>query len=159
MKAYFTNLNPREQKLVLAAAFFVVLFLPYQFIYAPFQDNLTKMETKVTESQKNIVWMKSKSLEVRKLKGSSNSSKKSKQSLLSLIETTTKKSKLNKNLRKVQPAGSSNVKVWLDEVAFDNLMQWLDILVVTHGLTIQDITIEKQSNKGIVNARINMSAE
>ncbi|VAW99030.1 hypothetical protein MNBD_GAMMA22-1411 [hydrothermal vent metagenome] len=159
MKTYFTNLNSREQKLVLAAIFFVLLYLPYQFIYAPFQDSLNNMNTKTNVALKNINWMKSKAAEVRQLTGAGGSTQKSKQSLLSLIETTSKKSKLNKNLRKVQPAGSSNVKVWLDEVSFDGLMQWLDSLVITHGLSIQDITVDKQAENGIVNARINMSLE
>jgi len=159
VKAYFKNLNPREQKLVLAAGFFVLLFLPYQFIYAPFQDSLTKMQVDTEKVKKNIAWMNNKSQEVRSLSGAGGSRSASKTSLLTLVETTTKQNKLNKNLRKVQPAGSSNVKVWLDEVPFDRLMQWLDSLVVTHGLSIQDITVEKQSGKGIVNAKINMSAE
>jgi general secretion pathway protein M len=159
MKAYFTNLNPREQKIVLVAVILLLLFLPYQFIYAPFQQSLSDMTKKADIAMQNINWMKNKSLEVRKLKGTGNASGASKQSLLTLIETTTKQNKLNKNIRKVQPAGSSNVKVWLDDLPFDNLMQWLDNLVSTHGLTIQDITIEKQSNEGIVNAKINMSNE
>lgn len=159
MKAYFSNLNPREQKIVLAAGLIILLFLPYQFIYVPFQNSLKNMETKTNNALQNINWMKNKSIEVRKLKKSGNSGRQSKQSLLSLVETTTKQNKLNKNLRKVQPAGSSNVKIWLDAVSFDNLMQWLDNLVVTHGLSIQDITVEKQAENGIVNARINMSIE
>ena len=159
MKAYFTSLNPREQKIVLAAGIFILLFLPYQFIYAPFQNSLKKMESTTKDARQNIIWMKSKALEVRKLKSSGNVRGVSKQSLLSLIETTTKQSNLNKSLREVKPAGSSNVKVKLEEVSFDKLMQWLDSLVESHGLSIQDITIEKQSGKGIVNARINMSTE
>ncbi|MFV2059777.1 MAG: type II secretion system protein GspM, partial [Gammaproteobacteria bacterium] len=52
MKAYFNNLNPREQKLVIAAGFFILLFLPYQFIYAPFQENLLKLEEDTAKAQK-----------------------------------------------------------------------------------------------------------
>ncbi len=159
MKTYFTNLNSREQKLVLAAIFFVLLYLPYQFIYEPFQASLDNMGVKTNRAIQNISWMKSKAVEVRQLTGAGGSTRKSSQSLLSLIETTSKKSKLNKKLRKVQPAGSTNVKVWLDEVSFDRLMQWLDSLVITHGLSIQDVTVEKQAETGIVNARINMSLE
>ncbi len=158
MKAYFTSLNPREQQMVLVSIVVLLLFLPYQFIYTPFQDSLSNMSSKTDAAVQNINWMKSKSIEVRKLSGG-NSSRSSKQSLLTLVETTTKKHKLNKSIRKVQPVGSTNVKVWLDEVAFDNVMRWLDSLVVTHGLSIQDITVEKQSDTGIVNARINMSIE
>jgi len=157
MKAYFASLNPREQKMVLASVVFVLLFLPYQFIFVPFQESLDKMESNSSKAMKNIVWMKSKLPEIRNLKGAGNTSSGTRQSLLSLIETTTKQNKLK--LRKVKPAGSFNVKVWLDEVSFDTLMQWLDGLVVTHGLSITDITIEKQSANGIVNASINMSIE
>jgi general secretion pathway protein M len=159
MKAYFNSLNPREQKLVLAAGFFILLFLPYQFIYAPFQSNLIKMQENSFKAQKNIAWMNGKAVEIRNLKGSGGSRRSTGKSLLTLVETTMKQNKLNKNLRKVKPAGSSNVIVWLDDVPFDRLMQWLDSLVVTHGLSIQEITVEKQSGKGIVNAKINMSVE
>lgn len=159
MKAYFSSLNPREQKMIIAAAFLVLLFLPYQLIYAPFQNSLEKMQTKTTEARQNITWMNDKLLEVRKLKGSGNSSRKSKQSLLTLVETSTKQNKLNKNLRKVQPVGSSLAKIWLDDVSFDNLMRWLDNLVVVHGLSIQYIKVETQPVTGIVNARVDVSIE
>jgi len=159
MKAYFTSLNPREQKMVLAAALFVLLFLPYQFIYTPFQNSLTKMEKSAIKAKKNIVWMKNSSREIRGLRGTNNPTRKSRQSLLSLIETTTKQSKLNKNLSKVQPAGSTLVKVQLNEVSFDNLMLWLDKLVMIHGLSIQYFKIEKQKDNGIVNVRVDVSTE
>jgi len=157
MKAYFTSLNPREQKMLLAAGFIVLLFLPYQFIYTPFQDNLLKMELKVNTAQQNVTWMKNKAIEVRKLQGGGSKIRTSRQSLLTLIETTTKKNNLK--ISKVQPTGSSKVQVRLEKISFNNMMQWLDGLVVLHGLTIEKITIEKQEGKGIVNARINMKQE
>jgi len=157
MKAYFTSLNPREQKMLLAAGFIVLLFLPYQFIYSPFQDKLLKMEVKVNSAQQSVTWMKNKSVEVRKLQGIGSSTRKSRQSLLTLIETTSKRNKLK--ITKNKPIGESKVQVKLENISFDNMMRWLDGLVVLHGLTIEKITIEKQEGEGIVNARINMNQE
>ena len=46
------------------------------------------------------------------------------------------------------------MRVWFEEAAFDDVLQWLDIIDSAHGLQVKEITIEKQQSPGLVNVRV-----
>lgn len=154
IQTYLDGLNPRERRLVIGGAIFLVVFLLYQLTWAPFANGVTNMQTKVNKQQQALLWMQQSAQEVRSLQGGSGRRPVHTGSLLGLIEKTARQRGLGSSIRKVQPEGQKGVRVWMDKVAFDAVMTWLDELQLKQGVTVSSFSAESIAQSGRVNVRM-----
>lgn len=77
-------------------------------------------------------------------------------SLLSAVDQAAKSGTLGAAPSRLQPEGDREVKVWLDDVAFDRLLRWLNELETRYGVVAQSAEIERESGPGLVNARLSL---
>ena len=89
-----------------------------------------------------------------KLKASGSSGRTKGQSLLGTIDRTAKTGKLGKSVKRVQPDGQTKARVWMENVSFDSMVDWLEKLQRQQGIRIVTSVIEKQDEPGLVNARL-----
>ena len=73
------------------------------------------------------------------------------QSLLGLANTTAKPLQLE--FKRFEPAGNNGLNLWLDNVAFDNVIRWLDQLDRQYGVRVAEIALERRAD-GLVNVRL-----
>jgi general secretion pathway protein M len=50
------------------------------------------------------------------------------------------------------------VRVWLDGAPFDVLVKWLTTLNSTHGILVDNATLERTESAGRVDARLTLQA-
>ena len=50
------------------------------------------------------------------------------------------------------------MRVWLDGAPFDVLVKWLLTLSSTHGIQVDNATLERAETAGRVNARLSLQA-
>lgn len=74
------------------------------------------------------------------------------QSMVSTISTAGKKYSVE--LKRFEPSGESKLRVWLEDVSFNSLVQWLQDLDKTHKLKVSEISIDRDEKPGLVNARL-----
>ncbi len=78
-------------------------------------------------------------------------------SLLAAVDQASKTGTLGKAPERLQPEGDREVKVWFDDVPFDNLVRWLAELQTRYAITVQTLDVEAQSAPGIVDARLSLT--
>lgn len=155
IQAYLDGLNPRERRLVIGGAIFLVVFVLYQLFWAPFTNGMADMQTKVNNQQQDLLWMQQAAAEVETLQGGSGGRRTVHTgSLLGLVEKTARQRGLGSSIRKVQPEGQNGVRVWLDKVSFDVVMIWLDELQVKQGVMVSSFSSEHLAQSGRVNIRM-----
>ncbi|MAA70819.1 MAG: hypothetical protein CL679_03710 [Bermanella sp.] len=71
-------------------------------------------------------------------------------SILSTVNNTAKVK--NIQLKRFEPEGKTGLRIWLDQVNFNSLIDWLELLETTRGIKVEQISIDKV-NSGIVNVR------
>jgi general secretion pathway protein M len=71
-------------------------------------------------------------------------------SILSTVNNTAKVK--NIQLKRFEPEGNTGLRIWLDQVNFNSLIDWLELLETTRGIKVEQISIDKV-NSGIVNVR------
>jgi general secretion pathway protein M len=100
--------------------------------------------------------MQSQAQELRDLKRGAGSRQRitDSSSLLSVIDRTAKKHQLKSTLQKAQPDGDNGVRLWLVNITFDQLIEWLDQLELEYGIYVSDIAIERDEVNGLVDSRI-----
>ena len=78
-------------------------------------------------------------------------------SLLAAVDQSTRSGVLGKAPERLQPEGEHEVKLWFDDVPFDNLSRWLAELQMQYGIQVQTLDVEVQSASGVVDARLSLT--
>jgi len=158
MKEWYNGLEPRERKLLITAAIIVTLMIVYLAIWEPMVTKLHRLESSTEKQQTLITWMEDTAREVAQLRQSVLTKKPSGQvqgqSLLGIIDRTAKSNKLSNAVKRVQPDGDSQARVWLENASFNDVIIWLEKLQREQGIRIVTTVIEMQSEVGMVNARL-----
>lgn len=161
MKAWWARLQANERRIMIAGAVVLALVVPYFGVWLPLQDDIAALEEQVREQQAVKRWMQQAAAEVKQLSASGSAPAerpRDGRSLLAVVDQTAKRSGLGPGLRRLEPEGRAAVRVWLEQVAFDDMAAWLTGLEQQNGLVVDTITIDRQDLPGQVNARITLAA-
>lgn len=78
----------------------------------------------------------------------------SEQSLLGLANTTSKEFSID--FKRYEPVGENGLGLWFEDVAFNNVILWLDKLEKTYRIHVTEIVIDRQDSNGIVDVRLEL---
>ena len=157
MKERWQQLSSREQQLVILMAIAVSITLFYFLFWSPLQEGISDGKNRYKAQTSALIQIQKQAAEAKAIRASgrkSGAKVKDSTTLLGLIERTAQQNQLKSALQKVQPDGKDGARVWLENASFDQAIQWLSVLVSRHGITINEISIERQDNPGRVNSRI-----
>jgi general secretion pathway protein M len=147
MKTWWQQLTIREQKLVAGLSSVVFVFLFYQLAWLPLSEALQKAESKLARQQQLLSWVEINTAHYQTAKKGSRTSS---GSLSSIVNRTASNHGIN--ITRMQPQGD-DVQVWLDQVPFTKLLQWLEQLEVNEGLKVQVIDLNQDEQAGMVRVR------
>ncbi len=77
-------------------------------------------------------------------------------SLLAAVDQTSRSPMLGKAPSRVQPEGEREVKIWIEDVAFTNLLRWLQDLDTRYGISADSAEIERGTAPGLVSVRLSL---
>jgi general secretion pathway protein M len=160
MKDWLASLGHREQLLVGAAAVLLLLLIVYAAVWQPFYGRYQRLQTAVEAHRQTLVWMMQAAREVKALQATSRRELQGLggRSLLAVVDQSARQAGLGPVLKRVEPEGSNDVRVWLEGASFDDMVKWLEALGSKNGVDISVITIERQDDPGRVNARVTLQA-
>ena len=159
MRDWLEGLEARERLLVMAGAGLLVVFFVIVLVWLPVRAGYTDLKTSVTEQRETAAWMQRSAQQLASLKRSGGSSAGlGGRSLLAVTDSTARAGGLGAELKRVEPEGRDSVRVWLDGAAFDVLVKWLATLSSTHGIQVDNATLERTGAAGRVNVRLTLQA-
>ncbi len=159
MNQWWAGLNHRERRIFIIGAIVVSVTLLYLLVIEPFSHHVKELNVSVSKQTKLLQWMRNSEQQVTTLRASSesrNPSNTGSSSLLALVDQTAKRSKLGAAIKRVEPEGSQNVRLWLEQASFDNILLWLAKIKQNHGIEVSRISVDQPDSPGIVNARISL---
>jgi|TARA_B110000902_G_scaffold241809_1_gene292527 general secretion pathway protein M len=148
MKQWWQELNVREQKLVAVMATVIGIFLLYSIIWQPLNENLAKSTKKLARQQALLTWVNNNTARYQQVNTSGNT--KSRGSISSVVNRTASNYRIT--VTRMQPQGNE-LQVWIDEVAFKDLLKWLDQLSISEGLQVKGIDLTRGEQPGVVRVR------
>jgi general secretion pathway protein M len=156
MKEWFAKLEVRERRLVIGGATTLLVLSLYFLGWEPFINGLQKLRTDTPAKQLELAKMQSVAEEIKQLRSTQSAPVQfgSGQSLLGVIDRSAKTKQLGDSVKRVQPDGTSKARVWLENAKFDVVVGWLEELERRYGVSVDTITLEKQEEQGLVDARI-----
>lgn len=147
MKQWWQQLQQREQRLVIAMAVFISIFILHQGIWQPLKNNIEKADKKLERTNELLAFVKENTAKVKR---SGVQRPIATGSLSSVVNRAASQYQIT--LDRIQPQGDS-VQVWIDDVAFNQLLSWLSSLSNDHGLNVSNIDISKSDINGAVKIR------
>jgi len=153
-------LSPRERLLSVGVVVFIVFCGLYQLVIAPIAAEKILLEQKINAQQQSYQTIKKISVEVAGLRKNQQDTVKSEegQSLMAAIDASSNQLEIKPAIKRMIPDGADKVTLWLENIAFDKLTNWLAVLETKHAITVDQISVNReQTNKGAVTAKLLLS--
>ncbi len=145
-KQWFERQSKRDQKILKLLAGFIGICIVIVVFIQPFYSKQSLYEAKLNKS---ISVYEELAKNAHKFQGGAVSSS-SGTPILALITQQAKIAQID--LKRFEP-DDQNLRVWLDDVAFDNAARWLETLTRDHGVNVKQISIERSDKNGRVDLR------
>lgn len=145
----FHQLPPRDRLALVALSSFVALVIVIYGMILPAVNFHDKARQNFQNEQALLHWLQEQRPAIQALTSSMPNSSVFSGSPLTLVNTSAEDFQLN--IKRLQPENNSNLRVWMENVSFDNTLQWLHYLQ-SQGLPVGEISIDQQS-EGLVNVR------
>jgi general secretion pathway protein M len=160
MRDWFEGLESRERLLVMAGSALLAVFLVIVLVWLPVRSGYNDLKASVAGQRDTAAWMQRSAQQLAGLKrsGGAAAAGLGGRSLLAVTDSTARAGGLGAELKRVEPEGRDSVRVWLDGASFDVLVKWLATLNSTHGILVDNATLERTESAGRVNARLTLQA-
>jgi general secretion pathway protein M len=158
MKDWLGSLDTRERLFVLVGGVAVALALLYAFLWAPFDQGHRTLQASVTTWERSLA-------ELRPLRGmtpapgnTAAQNPASGQTPVVIVDQTLRARGLDRALRRSQPTTSNGIRVEFENVAFDDLVLWLDDLGSQYAMQVASgsLSATAQATPGRINATLTL---
>jgi len=129
--------------------------LVYAVAWGPLASSVSRLQQSVEEQQALKQWMQQSAAEVNQLRGAAGATD-DHRSLLAVVDQTSKQSQLGPAVKRIEPDGQELVRVSLEQASFDDMVTWLGSLQRSYGVSVADVSLDRQAESGRVNARITL---
>lgn len=156
MRNWWWGLTGRDRRMLILGVLFLCCALPVWLIWLPLLDRLDEARRSSLRLQTDLAWMEQAAATLRTAgaDGHSAPGQARTQSLLGLVDVTARRAALVGTLRRVQPEGAQDVRVWIEDAPFDAVMLWLNELEQGYGIAVLSLVVDRLPASGRVNARI-----
>jgi len=149
---YWNNLQSREQSILAGTITLLVLLMFYLLLIEPYIEQRDRLERSIAIQQEDLLWMREAAGQFKQQPQAGVQKGRGGKSLLSLVDQTTKKHKLNDKIKRIQPEGD-RVRVQFEMVSFNKMTAWLAELERL-GYSVKGAVIERDPEPGRVTARV-----
>ena len=147
--AHWRGLATREQQFVVAAVVVIILGIFYWGIWSPVSNAERDGIKKLSGEQNTLDYVKQTANKIMSLK-QSGASVKDGGSISSIITQSGRK--YNLVIKRMQPQ-DNKIQLWLDDVQFDVLLNFINELVMVKGLSLDSIDLKESDQPGYVQVR------
>jgi len=148
MKAWWQQLNNREQRMVMVMSVLISIFILYGLIWQPLNENIANKKLKIERQQALLTWVADNTKRYQQAERNGRSSNGA--SLSSIVNRTSRAN--NITITRMQPQGD-DLQVWIDEISFNQLLTWLEKLASRDGLQVKNIDLSLADQQGVVRVR------
>lgn len=158
MREWYENLAQRERWIVTGGALVLALMMYFLLVWDPLSQKAARLNGDIENARELVIFMQSTRQQVAKLGGrnATASTANSGRSLLSDVDSSSKRNGLGDKIKRIQPEGQTSVRLWIEGVSFDQLVNWMNQLQSQMGIVLSDGSLDKDDVAGTVKARLTL---
>lgn len=146
---FYQSKNESEQKLLLSLSIVVPIFLIYS-LYSTVATGLAESQSKLDKQLELNQWASEQIDIIQSAKGKSSANRRP-SSITQIINSSARRYRVT--IARIQPQTENAVKIGIEEVSFNRLLQWLQELESKHGIKASNIDFSKADVSGQVKIR------
>ena len=123
MLIWWENLPGRERTAIAVGGLLLLLLLGYLLIQ-PLLGKRTRLRDEVSSRKAELAWMRDAAKEIAQSDGGSSSGSPA-TPVLQLIDQAARDNHLTNQLKRLEPGTGTDIKVWLNNAAYVDLVRWL----------------------------------
>ena len=160
--AQYDQLPRRDQQALSALAVAVLLGILYFGVWRPatgFHNEAVESRERATEL---LAWLEANRQSLERLSSANSSSGGAGsdtpvdgRALMALVTRSASESGLS--LQRFEPSGENAIRVWLEGAPFTEVANWLERLNTSHGVQIDQASMDRQNDPGIVSVRLTLT--
>lgn len=154
LRAWWSSRAGRERGLLGGGGAVLGLLVAYLAVWEPLVESRRRQQAELVAARALAVQIESLAALARSDGATTPAG--TGQSLLAVVDQSRKASAMTKPPSRLQPEGDNTVRIWLEDVPFDDLMRWLGELQTRYGVSVDNADIERESGPGLVNARLTL---
>ncbi|NNL57680.1 MAG: type II secretion system protein M [Pseudomonadales bacterium] len=147
----YNTLSDRDRLWVNIMAVLLAVFLVYRILVGPALGYLGSASKHYQKQLENHQWMVAQESKTRELLAAGASNREG--SLLSAASSSAKNHELS--FSRFEPIGDDRVRLWLEQVKFNNVVNWLSELEENQGVSAIDISLDSAA-PGYVSVRLTL---
>lgn len=144
--ARYERLSDREQWLVIGSSVFILLAFFVFFIWEPLHTAQKSAKNRYFDEM--ALQEELKGLQQRPAGALASSD----QSLLAIVNASTAENGIN--LKRVEPRNDDSLRIWVDNIPFNQLMGWVSVLKNQHGVNVETISMDRTESSGYINTAL-----
>ncbi len=154
---YWHNLQPREQKILLAGGVFLGLFFLYLLIDAGAGRSLM-MSQQLDKEEKLLSWMKPVVAQITMTRNQDMGEAVTAQNILPQVEFSLEEAGLSGQITALDLVSGNQVRISFDGVVYEALVKWL-YAFSRRGVVVHEFMATKTDEEGVVEASILLGAK
>ena len=160
LTAQYDQLSGRDQKALQVLALAFAVTFAYLGVWRPIADFRAEARAEMQASKELLGWVRSKEPEARAIAGpNSQGSQAGSLGDADLLTTVTDSAdQSGMPLQRFEPSGDEAMRIWLEQVPFTDLTQWLAHLETKYGITVDQASVDRADKPGLVDARITLQS-
>jgi general secretion pathway protein M len=160
MTAFWQQLEPRQRSVIAAGLAVVILALAWVWVWEPLAEAREAERERIARQQALLDWLEAVTpLAERLRQGGPPAADPDGRSLLGVTDETARAAGLAGALARIEPTGDGRVRVWLEEAAFIDVMEWLERFSRAHPVRIDRMQVDRARAEGTVNVRATLTRE
>ncbi len=152
LKTKFSRLPQSDKRAIAILSLFFVLVLLALLTKSSF--NYLNTGIKAFNEGRSLIQLIYSNTDKLRLIGVAKPVAGSDQSLLAVSSSTAGEIKIQ--FKRFQPESDQVLKLWIENVSFNNLLIWLHRIDHMNGISVDEISIEQRKEEGFVDARLTL---
>lgn len=153
LKQKWQALPPGDQRALGALILFLgALFLVYGLFF-PAKNFFDRARTEAEQARALMVWMESQQPALQRLDLSASGNGAARGTLLQRVTSAADRHKVT--IKRFEPEGEGRIRLWVDEVRYEDLQPWLNTLL-QQRFSIIAINLDALPQPGMVSARLTL---
>jgi len=148
---WYQSQNARDQLIVKLVACFVALALAFVIVYAPLIRDHRSLQQQLDKSLSTYNMLAENAGKFGSVNSVSSAPKGT------LLSKVTQQARLDGIALSRYEQDGNGLRIWLDRVAFDDAMGWLEKLEVSSGIRVSQINVDRAQGSGRVDIRATLS--
>lgn len=143
----YRGLPERDQRLLQLLGLFLLCVAVAMGVIKPAKSYMEEARSDYVTESETFNWMEAR--KARFLAGDSDAlAQRGDQSLLSLASNTAKA--FGMSFRRFEPVDDDALRLWIDNVNFNDIVQWVEVLDQSYNITLREMTVDQSSQSGLV---------